>query len=247
MPDTIIRLNVGGRVFETTEGTLMFDGVPNFFTGLLSDRTPSLKDAAGAYFIDRDPDYFSTILRFMRTRKVELPPHCSVPALQAEAMYYSIDSLAAQLEAMEAPEPIVMEECEPLRNGAYINHDNTRAVLFTNTTNIMLVEGSAGLNDLCDAYTQARVARTAIKMPTVWSEKDRCQVDYAAFFCNYIKRGKYEMRHEHGSTFLSLVVPGENLTRTVMAVLLNHSEELLMYSHEICPSGSFVRYQFKSF
>ena len=30
---------------------------------------------------------------------------------QAEAMYYSIDSLAAQLEAIEAAEPVVMEEC----------------------------------------------------------------------------------------------------------------------------------------
>ena len=50
---------------------------------------------------------------------------------------------------------------EPLRNGAYINHNNTRAVLFTNATNIMLVEGSAGLNDLCDAYTQARVRVSA--------------------------------------------------------------------------------------
>ena len=41
------------RLFETTEHTLRFDGIDNFFTGLLSDRTPSLKDNTGAYFIDR--------------------------------------------------------------------------------------------------------------------------------------------------------------------------------------------------
>ena len=42
------------RIFETTETTLRFDGVDNFFTALLSDRTPSLKDKTGAFFIDSE-------------------------------------------------------------------------------------------------------------------------------------------------------------------------------------------------
>ena len=46
------------RIFETTETTLRFDGVDNFFTALLSDRTPSLKDKTGAFFIDSERRLF---------------------------------------------------------------------------------------------------------------------------------------------------------------------------------------------
>ena len=47
------------RIFETTEGTLRFDGVDNFFTALVSGRTPSLRDASGAFFIDSGYNLFT--------------------------------------------------------------------------------------------------------------------------------------------------------------------------------------------
>lgn len=64
----IIKLNVGGRTFHTSAQTLTW--VPHtFFTALLSNNLPSEKDDNGAYFIDRDPDLFKIILKYLRTRK----------------------------------------------------------------------------------------------------------------------------------------------------------------------------------
>ena len=53
------------RIFETTETTLRFDGVDNFFTALLSDRTPSLKDKTGAFFIDSEWRVFFWVLHLL--------------------------------------------------------------------------------------------------------------------------------------------------------------------------------------
>jgi len=52
--ERIIRLNIGGFIFETTRDTLLNTGGENYFTSLLSGRIPSTVDRNGAYFIDRD-------------------------------------------------------------------------------------------------------------------------------------------------------------------------------------------------
>jgi len=52
--ERIIRLNIGGFIFETTRDTLLNTGGENYFTSLLSGRIPSTIDRNGAYFIDRD-------------------------------------------------------------------------------------------------------------------------------------------------------------------------------------------------
>jgi hypothetical protein len=50
----------------------------NFFTRLLDDSNNELaaKDQNGAYFIDRNKDYFQIILEFIRTGDLVLPFHC---------------------------------------------------------------------------------------------------------------------------------------------------------------------------
>jgi hypothetical protein len=69
----IVRLNVGGTKFVTTEATLLSCG-SSFFSSLLSG-FPSLKDEEGAYFIDRDGGCFAPILSFLRTGQLIVPPH----------------------------------------------------------------------------------------------------------------------------------------------------------------------------
>ncbi|UMM20497.1 hypothetical protein L5515_015751 [Caenorhabditis briggsae] len=52
----IIKLNVGGSLFQTSKSTLIkFDG---FFKTMLETEIPVVKDESGAIFIDRDPKYF---------------------------------------------------------------------------------------------------------------------------------------------------------------------------------------------
>lgn len=255
MADTIVRLNVGGRIFETTETTLRFDGVDNFFTALLSDRTPSLKDSTGAYFIDRDPDYFTVILRFLRTRKLDVSNGLQLTALYDEALFYSLDAVA-EVIMMKVTTPELSgtgDVVGPRLNGAYVNSDNTKAIVFTccgdndeTEKRIILVEDSSkdAVPVQVDAFSQAKVARAATSLPSLWDEYNK--VDYAAFFYKYIKRGKFLIRQEGGNTFLSLIVPGgEQLTQNKMAILACGGGELLFFAS--AAEGSFARFKFRSF
>lgn len=70
---SIVRLNIGGSKFVTTEATLLSCG-SSFFSSLLSG-FPSLKDEEGAYFIDRDGASFAPILSYLRTGQLIVPPH----------------------------------------------------------------------------------------------------------------------------------------------------------------------------
>ncbi|KAI1284981.1 BTB/POZ domain-containing protein KCTD3 [Halotydeus destructor] len=95
-PGEIINLNVGGQKFATSKYTLT--SIPEtFFTALLSGNIPSLKDATGATFIDRDPSLFSVILNYLRTRQLNLEKY-SLEALKHEAEFYGISPLVKKIE-----------------------------------------------------------------------------------------------------------------------------------------------------
>ena len=91
----IIELNVGGRRFTTSKETLTW--IPDsFFCSLLSGRISSKKDKNGAIFIDRDPDLFSIILNFLRTKEL----YCdkvNLKALKHEVEYFGITPLISRL------------------------------------------------------------------------------------------------------------------------------------------------------
>lgn len=55
--NSIIGLNVGGKIFQSTRETLLRAGEESFFGILLNGSIPTTKDAQGNYFIDRDPQY----------------------------------------------------------------------------------------------------------------------------------------------------------------------------------------------
>lgn len=91
----IIKLNVGGRLFTTSRTTLIWIN-DTFFTGLLSNRIPSVVDENGAFFIDRDPDLFSVILNFLRTKNVNMDG-VNLTALLHEAEYFGITPLIRRI------------------------------------------------------------------------------------------------------------------------------------------------------
>ena len=131
--DTRIVINAGGRVFETSTTTLKLSGA-GYFEALLGDTGTQMRgkkrarpgddapevtgsaedDAPSApreIFIDRDPDVFADVLRYMRSDR--LPAAAAkdedrLEDLKAEAEFLCYDALSmacdAAIDAMRAAE-----------------------------------------------------------------------------------------------------------------------------------------------
>ena len=96
-----VQLDVGGRVFSTTVGTLTSEK-DTFFTALFSKQWELEKDEKGQIFIDRNGDLFAEILDFMRTpSEFILPEDRLRKRLIGEAKFYKLQSF---LEVLTAPE-----------------------------------------------------------------------------------------------------------------------------------------------
>ncbi|CAO4367725.1 unnamed protein product [Caenorhabditis nigoni] len=89
----IVKLNIGGTIFQTTNSTLT--GVDGFFKTMMETGVPIAKDDSGAIFIDRDPTHFRLILNFLRDGHVEMPKsEKELKEIRREADYYLLDGLA---------------------------------------------------------------------------------------------------------------------------------------------------------
>ncbi|EYU41870.1 hypothetical protein ABFS82_10G018500 [Erythranthe guttata] len=90
-----IKLNVGGKLFETTVSTLRSGG-PDSLLSALSNRP-----AHDPVFIDRDPGIFSTLLSLLRSNRLpSTAKRFSNQELIDEAIYFGIES---QLRSALAP------------------------------------------------------------------------------------------------------------------------------------------------
>ncbi|KAI1708035.1 BTB/POZ domain-containing protein [Ditylenchus destructor] len=99
--DGWVRLNVGGKIFETTKVTLL--QIPDTFFGrLLEGGLQSKKDETGAFRIDRSYEHFDTILNYLRDGSVNFDrSEKFMKDLLREADYYSIAPLVDEIrEAM---------------------------------------------------------------------------------------------------------------------------------------------------
>ena len=117
----IIKICVGGQNFKTTRGTLMSD--ENSLLAKMFDhddmgRAPAAKDETGAFFIDRSPKYFGSILNFLRTGEIEAPICLDMKFLLLEAEYYGIEGMATkirnEIQSKQAFENHMREHCEQL-------------------------------------------------------------------------------------------------------------------------------------
>ena len=124
--DSVIIIDAGGRTFKTSTTTLEASGA-GYFEALLGETGRKLRgkkrarvsadggDAPGGQreiFLDRDPDVFADVLRFMRANR--LPAAAAADAhrledLKCEAEFFCYDRLAAAcdeaLEALERARP----------------------------------------------------------------------------------------------------------------------------------------------
>ena len=124
----IVRLNVGGRHFDTTRDTLSRIG---FFMPWLEGRFELGCDDNGRYFIDRDGDIFALLLRFIRS--AERPPR-SLTELHKEALlmecdFFGIDSLTHHLHNKISPYDMRRED-RLIQEAELCSMDDDRLVEF---------------------------------------------------------------------------------------------------------------------
>ncbi|XP_020578640.1 BTB/POZ domain-containing protein At2g24240-like [Phalaenopsis equestris] len=87
-----VRLNIGGKIFETTTTTLANAG-RNSMLGALLDEEWNFAAGDGdasEYFIDRNPECFSVLLDLLRSGELHLPPHLPNKLLYREALFYGL-------------------------------------------------------------------------------------------------------------------------------------------------------------
>lgn len=108
-PSQYVKLNVGGRLFYTTIGTLTKHDT--MLSAMFSGRMEVLTDSEGWILVDRCGSHFGTILNYLRDGTVPLPEsHKEIAELLAEAKYYCITDLALCCErallSNQEPKPI---------------------------------------------------------------------------------------------------------------------------------------------
>ena len=100
-PNRVVKLNVGGTIFQTTQATQLSDQnsmLAKMFSTETNGRIPAIQDDSGAYFIDRCPKYFGIILNFLRGGVVEKGANVDLKFLRAEAAYFCIEGLVKVID-----------------------------------------------------------------------------------------------------------------------------------------------------
>ncbi|GMY25465.1 BTB/POZ domain-containing protein At3g09030 [Fagus crenata] len=98
-PNDRIKLNVGGKLFETTLSTIRSGGADSLLAAL-SNRTTNDPNPV---FIDRDPEIFSVLLSLLRSNRLpSTSRRFSKQELADEAVYYGIES---HLKSAMSPPP----------------------------------------------------------------------------------------------------------------------------------------------
>ncbi len=97
----IVKLNIGGTLFSTTLVTLCADQ-NSMLASMFSGRYALDRDESGHIFIDRNGEWFSLILDWLRTKAVSphLTPHQQFH-LRKEAEFFQISGLIAELDTMK--------------------------------------------------------------------------------------------------------------------------------------------------
>ena len=196
-PTSILKLNIGGHKFETTKSTLT--NISVFFSSLLSGRHVSLRDENGAYFIDRNGEYFGPILYYMRTRHLIIPPSMNVEALLHEAEYYLIEDLASELrDVISPPERKVMNVIHT--NGAYCNKTDSKLFIFDNRKGVMQLQ----TRENC-ALINGKAMWDLEGVPSIWGSTVSCKDIYAKFIHTHVRKGQYQIEEE----FIKIFLPGK--------------------------------------
>ncbi|KPJ19180.1 BTB/POZ domain-containing protein KCTD9 [Papilio machaon] len=137
-----ITLNVGGRHFTTSRGTLLAKEPLSMLARMFADdnnvylMNPSATDSTGAFLIDRSPDYFEPILNYLRHGDVILDKHINPKGVLEEAVFYGIDSMIPHLNQL-----IEESTSNSSSNHCLTRKDVVRSIILTPTTSELRYQG----------------------------------------------------------------------------------------------------------
>uniref|UniRef100_M1DLL1 Potassium channel tetramerization domain-containing protein n=1 Tax=Solanum tuberosum TaxID=4113 RepID=M1DLL1_SOLTU len=167
-PKGRVKLNVGGRIFETTATTLEFAGQNSLFRAMLDENWNLHSDSAiTEHFIDRDPDYFAVLLNLLRTGELYIPPKIDKKLVYKEAEYYGIlDHVrSAECDKFDGNRPLLARSITgwSVRDAECDTFDGNRLRLAKSITGLLVGDGKftpaiqAGPNAWC-CVSQGSVA-----------------------------------------------------------------------------------------
>jgi hypothetical protein len=138
-----VKLNIGGKLFETTIGTLTqhSEGTTSYFKALFSRQWPVKKDSKDdTIFIDRDAGLFNYILQYLRTGQLIIDGNDSTLRrnLYIEAQFYKIPNLISLFKTNATPPQ---------------NHNHEQKILYADTK-ILSYEQQEHLNKLYGSNNQ---------------------------------------------------------------------------------------------
>ncbi|XP_064383119.1 uncharacterized protein LOC135331796 [Halichondria panicea] len=236
-----VRLNIGGEIFATSKTTLLSAG-ESFFSSLLSERHESARDDTGAYFIDRSPKYFGSILHYLRTNNLELPSALNRQSLQLEAEFYGIQKIVDHLKHLESDK----QNAESIKknaavvpfskiSGCYIDSEDRTAFLFGVDGKLTYVTGT-------QAFTQAMVIRNHPTVPNEWKVDPIHSHSFAIFYQQHVSRGTYKMNTEGNGMVITLPTGGSSSQelRKSLATLSDDSGTLCVTSFSSAGGGKCV-------
>ena len=102
--DSIIKLNVGGQIFQTCVHTLTkYPGSMLFamFGYTKNGLTPMPKTNEGHFFLDADPEYFRVVLNWLRMGQVIAEEATVLKGVLAMANYFGLEDLMEELNAIQ--------------------------------------------------------------------------------------------------------------------------------------------------
>ena len=212
----IVRLNVGGHVFETAASTLTSGSA--FFSRLLSADFSDLDPDSGEAFVDRDGRFFPYILGYLRSGAVELPqPPLTMEGLVAEAEYFGVESLVHALREAAEPPPLSTPELRADGLGCYVWRDPAHpeileAVCFQSVVPAEAVgapasaepagaePGSAGMTGTL-VFSRGPCARENLialrsmpkPLPRIWRDSGDASTIIAFFTQRFVSRGHFKV------------------------------------------------------
>lgn len=156
MMGELVNLNVGGCVYSTSLSTLQ--RYPDSMLGaMFCGDVPTVRDAHGNYFIDRDGPLFRYILNFLRTSELTLPcDFKETELLRKEADFYQIEPLIQCLgdpkSLLHYPTDTYEEVVELSSTRKLSKYSNPVAVIITQLTITTKIQ--AMLQSISSSFTK---------------------------------------------------------------------------------------------
>ena len=98
----LIKLNIGGKIFCTTRGTLIGLETDSVLSKMFSKPSnwTNRTDSDGCYVIDRTPQYFIPLLNYLRHGKLILDPGVNPQGVLEEAEYFGFPKVIAEAKKL---------------------------------------------------------------------------------------------------------------------------------------------------